>query len=290
MAMMAADAIEGDACCDADFGADWETDGFGRVPACGKRTGWFDRRRHGCFMTEIRIFPTAAAAAAETAREIIAAVTAKPDLVLGVATGATVAPVYRHLVASHRAGLSFAGLRCFSLDEYVGLPATHKSSYRAEMRAQFYGPVGLDPSRCFAPDGMAADPDAEAARFEAAVVAAGGVDLQLLGIGVNGHIGFNEPPADFARGVHVTDLAPATLAANRGFFDPGEIQPVRAITMGVRTILSARKLLLVATGRSKRDAVAAALRGPVSPDCPASSVQMHINVLVILDADAASGL
>ena len=142
-------------------------------------------------MADVRVFGTALDAASATADEIAAAVKAKPDLVLGVATGATVVPVYRRLVAAHHAGLSFAGVRCFSLDEYVGLPAMHGSSYRAEMRAQFYNPVGLPPSQCFAPDGMADDPLAEAARYEAAIARAGGVDLQLLGIGVNGHIGFN---------------------------------------------------------------------------------------------------
>ena len=241
-------------------------------------------------MAEVRVFATALEAAAATADEIVAAVAMQPRFVIGVATGATVAPVYRYLVAAHHAGLSFAGLRCFSLDEYVGLEATHRSSYRAEMRTQFYSPVRLPASQCFAPDGMADDPQAEARRYEAAIVDSGGVDLQLLGIGVNGHIGFNEPPADFNQGVHVTELAPSTLAANRGFFQVGEAQPTRAITMGVRTILSARKLLLIATGSSKRAAIAAALRGPVSPACPASSLQMHNNVLVILDADAASGL
>lgn len=223
------------------------------------------------------------------AQYIIGRIRAQPALVLGVATGATMAPIYRHLVDAHLAGLSFTELRCFSLDEYIGLPATHASSYRAEMRVQFYDPVGLPPARCFAPDGMAADPDAEARRYEAAI-AATGIDLQLAGIGVNGHIGFNEPPADFAGGTHVVSLAPATLAANRRFFPDPIFQPQRAITMGVRTILAAHEIMLVATGAAKAPAITAALRGPVTPDCPASALQTHAAVRAILDADAAAGL
>lgn len=239
----------------------------------------------------VEVFSTAAEVTTAVAEHVIAAVIARPDLVLGVATGATMAPVYRALVAAHQAGrLSFNRLRCFALDEYIGLPDGHPSSYRAEMRAQFYRPVGLNPARCFAPDGMAVDPEHEAARYDRAIAQAGGVDLQLVGIGVNGHIGFNEPPADFNRGVHVTDLAATTLAANRRFFVDGETQPRRAITMGVRTILSARKILLVAAGSRKSVAVAAALRGPVCPACPASALQNHPDVLAILDAEAGFGL
>ena len=237
-----------------------------------------------CVLT--RIEHDVSKAAADT---IIARVRAWPALVLGVATGATMAPIYRHLVAAHLAGLSFAALRCFSLDEYIGLPASHPSSYRAEMRAQFYDPVGIPAAQCFAPDGMAENPDAEAARYDAAIQATR-IGLQLLGIGVNGHIGFNEPPADFACGTHVVTLAPATLAANRRFFPDPAKQPQRAITMGVRTILAAGEILLVATGAAKAPAIAAAFRGPVIPDCPASALQRHAAVCVILDADAAAGL
>jgi len=242
-------------------------------------------------MIDIRRFPDAQDAAAAAADLIIARLQAKPDLVLGVATGATMVPVYRLLVAAHRAGTAnFERMRCFSVDEYVGLPPTDKASFRATMATHFYDPIGIAPARCFVPDAMAADLQAAAQHYEAAIVAAGGIDLLMLGIGTNGHIGFNEPQADLAGRTCLVDLTAETLAANATQFDAGTLQPRRAITMGVATMLDAREILLVATGAGKRLAIARALLGPIDPACPASALQSHPHVVAILDAGAASGL
>jgi glucosamine-6-phosphate deaminase len=242
-------------------------------------------------MIDIRRFPSTDEATAAAAWFIMARLQTKPDLVLGVATGATMVPLYAHLVAAHRAGVAdFSQVRCFSVDEYVGLPASNPASFRATMAARFYDPIGIDPARCFVPDAMARDLLAEAARYEAAIVATGGIDLMMLGIGINGHIGFNEPPADFASRTGPVDLTVETLNANKRHFDDDIVQPTRAITMGIATIMDAREILLVAIGAGKRQAIARALSGPVARACPASILQSHPHVVAILDEAAASGL
>lgn len=242
-------------------------------------------------MIDIRRFPSTDDATAAAAWFIMARLQSKPDLVLGVATGATMVPVYAHLVAAHRAGVAdFGRLRCFSVDEYVGLPATNPASFRATMATHFYDPIGIDPARCFVPDAMATDLTAEAARYEAAITEAGGIDLMMLGIGINGHIGFNEPPADLAGRTSPVDLTVETLNANKRQFADDIVQPTRAITMGIATIMDAREILLVATGAGKRQAIARAFAGPVAQACPASVLQTHRQVIAILDEAAASGL
>ena len=242
-------------------------------------------------MIDIRRFPAADDATAAAAWFIMARLQTKPGLVLGVATGATMVTLYAHLVAAHRAGVAdFSQLRCFSVDEYVGLPPTNPASFRATMAAHFYDPIGINPARCFVPDAMAADLLAEAASYEAAIIAAGGIDLMMLGIGINGHIGFNEPPADFAGRTGLVDLTVETLNANKRQFDDDTTQPTRAITMGVATIMDAREILLVATGAGKRQAIARAVAGPITPACPASILQTHPHIVAILDEAAASGL
>lgn len=242
-------------------------------------------------MIDIRRFPTTDDATAAAAWFIMARLQEKPDLVLGVATGATMVPVYAHLVAAHRAGVAnFDRLRCFSVDEYVGLPASNPASFRATMATHFYDPIGIDPARCFVPDAMATDLVAEAARYEATITGAGRIDLMMLGIGINGHIGFNEPPADFAGRTGPVDLTAETLNANKRHFADDTVQPTRAITMGVATIMEAREILLVATGVGKRQAIARAFGRPVAQACPASVLQTHPHVVAILDETAASGL
>lgn len=237
----------------------------------------------------ILVLPDEERAAAAAAEHVLCRLAARPRLVLGLATGATMVPLYACLVAAHRQGrASFLAASSFNLDEYVGLPGDHPGSYRATMRRLLFDHVDMDPARARLPDGTASDPDAEAARYEAGISAEGGIDLQLLGLGGNGHIGFNEPPADFASRTHVAMLAATTRAANRPLFPPGEAVPARAITMGIRTILDAREILLVATGQAKAEAVRRALTGPVTPDCPASVVQTHGNTTVVLDAAAAA--
>jgi glucosamine-6-phosphate deaminase len=216
---------------------------------------------------------------------------AQPRLVLGLATGQTFVAVYERLVALHRRGAaSFAEAASFNLDEYAGLPADHPASYHAFMRRCLFDHVDIEPSRALLPDGMAADLDAEAARYEAAIRLAGGIDVQLLGIGENGHIGFNEPGAAFASRTRVVALDASTRRANRRFFPAGEEVPERAITMGVATILEAREIVLAATGTRKAAALHAALAGPVSPACPASVLCRHPRATIVCDREAAAGL
>ncbi|MBW7922799.1 MAG: glucosamine-6-phosphate deaminase [Rubellimicrobium sp.] len=230
-----------------------------------------------------------AAAAARAAAEIIAGVVRDdPRACLGLATGGTMIPVYAELAAMVARGeVSLAQVSSFNLDEYVGLPPDHPQSYRHFMNLHLAGPAGMDPARMEVPSGIAADAGAEAARYEAALAARGPVALQLLGLGGNGHIGFNEPGSDSDSRTRVVTLDARTVADNARFFGPGEEVPRRAISMGVGTILSARRILLVATGAGKAGAVRAMLQGPVGPDCPASFLRLHPAAQVVLDRAAA---
>lgn len=207
--------------------------------------------------------------------------------VLGLATGATFEPLYRRLGLSCRAGdLSFARATCFNLDEYVGIGPGEPGSFRAAMRRALFDHVDVRPERMHIPDGTAPDLAREAARYEAAIVAAGGIGLQLLGIGRNGHVGFNEPGSSPTSRTREVRLSDSTREANRPAFPAGAV-PERAITMGLGTILEARRLVLVATGGAKRAALTAALGGPISPDCPASALRRHPGLHVVADREAA---
>ncbi|MCC5860070.1 MAG: glucosamine-6-phosphate deaminase [Ectothiorhodospiraceae bacterium] len=215
----------------------------------------------------------------------------KPDSVLGLPTGKTSLPLYQELVRRHRRGqLRLDRATTFNLDEYLGLGPDHPASFARYMRERLFAPLALPPGQCHLPDGMAADPCAEAEGYEARIREAGGIDLQLLGIGINGHIGFNEPGAPLDSRTRVVNLCSSTLEANRSHFPPGEAPPAQAITMGVGTILEARRIVLLATGRAKAHALHAAISGPVSPEVPASALQRHPNCVMILDAAAASDL
>lgn len=213
----------------------------------------------------------------------------RPGAVLGLATGSSPLPVYRELIARHTAGdLSFAGARAFLLDEYVGLPQSHPESYHSVIRRELADHVDLD--RVDGPDGEAADIPAEAARYEAAIRDAGGVDVQLLGIGTDGHVGFNEPGSSLASRTRVKTLTQQTRDDNARFFDSVDDVPHHVLTQGLGTILDAGHLVLIATGAAKADAVAAAVEGPVSAFCPASVLQLHPHVTLVVDEPAAAGL
>lgn len=213
------------------------------------------------------------------------------DPVLGWATGETFRPVYRQLIRDHRAGaVSFAQAVHFNLDEYVGLGPDHPAAFRTAMRTALFDHVDAAPEHIHLPNGSAPDLDEEAARYEALIKRAGGIGLQLLGIGRNGHIGFNEPGSSFEGRTRVVRLAASTREANRAAFPPGCPVPERAITMGIGTILEARSIVLVATGAAKAPALAAALNGPVSPACPASALRVHPAVRVLADREAAARL
>lgn len=233
---------------------------------------------------------------AETAVACVASlITARvrrvPASVLGLATGGTMESVYARLIALHQAGeVSFARAQSFNLDEYVGLAPDHPCSYWRYMRAQLFDHVDLPAEAALLPRGDAADPEAEADRYEAAIVAAGDIGLQLLGLGANGHIGFNEPTSSLSSLTRIKTLTRSTRAANARFFATPEEVPRLAITMGIGTILRAQEVVLLAHGAAKAAAVAAMVEGPLSAACPASALQLHRKVTVVLDQEAASGL
>ncbi|QHC58937.1 glucosamine-6-phosphate deaminase [Rathayibacter sp. VKM Ac-2760] len=233
--------------------------------------------------TSVRVFDTFAEASRAAADLVAERILADPRAVLGVATGSTPSLLYRELAARVTAGaLDFAGARAFALDEYVGLPPGHPESYRAVLDREVRLPLGMGAVEV--PDGIRGD-------YDAAIREAGGVALQILGIGGNGHIGFNEPGTPHTVGTHVVRLARSTREANARFFDGRlELVPESAITQGIATILAARSLVLLASGAGKADAVARALLGPVDAGCPASALQGHPDVTVLLDREAASAL
>ena len=237
------------------------------------------------------VFDGPAEAAAHVGRLVADTLAAAPDTVLGLATGATMLPVYNWLRTAHRDGrLSFAWATSFNLDEYAGLGPAHPGSFAATMRRVLFDHVDFALGRIHLPDGAAAEPDREAARYEAAIRAAGGIGLQLLGIGRNGHIGFNEPGSAPDSATRVVTLTENTRTANQGGFPMGEAVPRQAITMGVGTILRARRIVLLATGRAKAEAVARAWSGTPGPDCPASALQGHAASCFVCDRDAAAGI
>ncbi|MBB3946877.1 glucosamine-6-phosphate deaminase [Rhizobium skierniewicense] len=237
-------------------------------------------------MTPI-ILADAPQAANAVAERIIAVLRDKPEAVLGLATGATMEPVYAALVAAYLSGrVSFSRTTTFNLDEYVGIPPDHPGSYRATMNRLLFDHVDIELSRTHVPDGMAANPEEAAEAYELQIRQAGCIDLQLLGIGRNGHIGFNEPGSTLQSRTRHVVLHSETLAANQDFFEDAEV-PRSAITMGIATILTARSILVLATGNAKQSAVRQALAGGYHSDCPASALAGHTDVTWILDDAAA---
>src|ERR1700712_2849791 len=210
---------------------------------------------------------------------------------LGLATGSSPLSVYRELIRRHRdEGLSFAATQAFLLDEYVGLPPSHAQSYAHVIRTEFTDHVDIDPSRVHGPEGTAEDIFSAADAYDASIVEGGPIDVQLLGIGVNGHIGFNEPGSSLGSRTRVTTLAEQTRQDNARFFDGIDEVPRHVIAQGLGTISSARHLVLIATGEHKAAAVAAAVEGPRTSSCPASVLQLHPQVTVVVDEAAAGRL
>jgi glucosamine-6-phosphate deaminase len=231
-------------------------------------------------------------AAELTSRLIAARLRAKPELVLGLATGRTMERVYDRLVAKHQGeGLDFSRCRTFNLDEYIGVPREDEHSYRFYMNHYLFGRVNIDLANTHIPDGMAADLHAAAARYEQLIREAGGIDVQLLGIGEAGHIGFNEPLSALMSRTRAKALTPVTRKQNAAMFggDSDKV-PKRAVTMGVGTILDARELLLLATGAAKASILAKAVEGPITAMISASAVQLHPSCKVIIDEEAAREL
>jgi glucosamine-6-phosphate deaminase len=241
---------------------------------------------------EVIIRPDADQAATLAARLIAARLSETPDLVLGLATGRTMERVYARLAEMHREGwLDFLRAQTFNLDEYIGLPAQDERSYRHYMERHLFSRVNIDPKNTHLLDGTAPDLKAEAARYEALIRSAGGIDLQLLGIGEAGHIGFNEPLSALMSRTRDKALTPTTRKQNAAMFGgDAEKVPKRALTMGVGTILDARELLLLVTGAAKAEILARAVEGPITAMVSASAIQLHPSCKVIADEDAARDL
>ena len=220
---------------------------------------------------------------------LAAQVVAKPDCVLGLATGSTPIGAYKRLIEGYEAGdLDFSQVKTYNLDEYRGLPGTHDQSYRYFMNVNLFDHVNIDKANTHVPDGLMEDYEAACAEYDAAVAAAGNQDLQLLGIGNNGHIGFNEPGDAFVKGTHCVDLTESTIQANSRLFDSIDDVPRQAFTMGIGTIMAARSVLVIANGEVKAQAVHDMCYGPIAPSCQASILQLHPNCIVVADEAALS--
>ena len=220
---------------------------------------------------------------------ISAEVIRKPDCVLGLATGSTPVGTYRQLSAWNQKGdFSFKDVRTVNLDEYLGLPPTHDQSYRYFMQENLFDKIDIPFEHTHVPDGMAADPEQECRRYDELVRSLGYADLQLLGLGRNGHIGFNEPGDCFRKETHVVELTQNTIEANARFFENEAAVPKKAITMGIGCIMAARRVLLVASGANEAEAVYRTVCGPITPQCPASILQLHNDVVIVGDEEALS--
>lgn len=223
----------------------------------------------------------------ELAAEYIAAqVILKPDSVLGLATGSSPVGVYKCLVEKFNKGcLDFSDVISINLDEYVGLDGSHEQSYRYFMQDHLFNYVNIKPENTFVPNGCASDLAAECSEYDARVTRLGGIDLQLLGIGPDGHIGFNEPDDHFTAETHVVDLLPPTIEANSRFFSSIDEVPKQAVSMGMGSIMKAKKILLIANGKAKKDVLMEALNGKITPNLPASLLQLHRDVTVIFSEE-----
>ena len=223
------------------------------------------------------------------ARVIAKELRANPNLVLGLATGGTMESVYKLLVEMHRTeGLDFSLCRTFNLDEYVGLPPDNEGSYRFYMNHHLFHHVNIDLRNTHVPDGMASDLAASCRQYEETIVKMGGIDLQLLGIGRDGHIGFNEPLSALRSRTRAKALSPATIAQNVRYFDGDRSRmPKRALTMGVGTILDSKRCIMLAIGEEKADVIAKAVEGPITGMISASALQLHSHCTIVVDGDAS---
>ena len=227
----------------------------------------------------------------KAANIVSAQVILNPSSVLGLATGSTPIGMYKQLIAWYKKNdLDFAQVKSVNLDEYVGLPPNHDQSYRYFMQTNLFDHINIDPASTNVPNGLAEDPEAECERYNQIIRSTGGIDIQVLGMGHNGHIGFNEPGDAFELETHVVDLTDRTIDANARFFASRDEVPRKAITMGIKSIMQARRILVVVSGEDKADIVKTAFTGPVTPKVPASILQMHPDVLLVGDKAALSKL
>lgn len=240
---------------------------------------------------QVVIVDSSAEVGALAAAKVAQVIRRRADAVLGLATGSSPLAIYAELARQVTdTGLDCSAVRAFALDEYVGLPAGHPQSYRSVIHRDVVQPLGLTPDHVHLPDGTAADPAAACATYEQLIRRIGPIDIQILGVGSNGHIGFNEPTSSFASRTRIKTLAPRTRADNARFFDSADDVPTHCLTQGLATILDATQLLLVAQGENKADPIARTVEGPVSSMWPGSALQLHGDVTVIIDEPAASKL
>lgn len=239
----------------------------------------------------VTVFPNDHAVARALGRRIADFVSASPRPVLGLPTGRTPLTLYREIAALHARGVDFSRVTTFNLDEFLGIPSGHLGSYRSFMEHHLFSRLNVKPENRHFLDGSASDPDAECARYEREIAEAGGIDLQVLGIGANGHIGFNEPAPTLESRTHRVTLKPETRRSNASLFggDPARV-PTEALSMGMATILHSRAIVLLATGRSKAACVERVVNGPLTTELPASFLQLHDDVDIMLDAPAAERL
>jgi glucosamine-6-phosphate deaminase len=210
----------------------------------------------------------------------------KPNCVLGLATGSSPVGTYKELIKKCNAGeLDFSTVTSVNLDEYIGLDGTHDQSYRYFMQTNFFDHINIRKENTYVPNGCADDLEKEGAEYDARIEAFGGIDLQLLGIGLDGHIGFNEPAPIFEKATHVVDLHESTIKANARFFEKESDVPRQAITMGMGAIMQAKKVLLIANGKSKKEIVQRAFFGPITPEVPASILQLHPDLTVVFSEE-----
>lgn len=222
---------------------------------------------------------------------VIQQILRKPDSVLGLATGSSPVALYNNLIeANQKKTVSFSQVKSFNLDEYLGLPESHPQSYRYFMQQNLFDKIDIQTDLTSVPPGKPEDPYVACDQYEEAIKSASGIDLQILGIGGNGHIGFNEPSSSLASRTRVKTLTRETIQDNARFFNEDEVQPTLAITMGIGTIMESRHIILLATGKNKQEAVKSLIEGPVSASCPASALQFHPHVTVICDTAAAEKL
>jgi len=211
----------------------------------------------------------------------------KPDSVLGLATGSTPIGLYQNLVKMNKSGdVDFKNITTFNLDEYYPISPDNSQSYRYFMNEQLFNHINIDINNTFVPNGMAENPVSECSEYDKKIEAYGGVDLQLLGIGQNGHIGFNEPDENLIAGTHITGLTQSTINANSRFFDDVSDVPTKALTMGMATILKAKKIVLLASGKSKAEVVKELLNDNISTSVPATLLKVHPDVILICDKEA----
>lgn len=224
----------------------------------------------------------------KAAQMILSQVTLKPNSVLGLATGSTPIGMYENLVKLNQKGeIDFSEVRTFNLDEYYNLPKNNDQSYHYFMHKHLFDHINIKPENVHIPNGMTDNVDAECERYDELIKESGGVDIQVLGIGNNAHIGFNEPTVNFEKGTHLVELEESTIEANSRFFDNIEDVPKKAITMGVGSIFKSRKIMLIATGENKAEAIYNTVYGKVVPEVPASILQFHNDIVLILDKEAA---